>query len=712
MPLVFVHWSSLGEYSSPKAKPRSPASTFTIQDGMKTHQHFKFHANTSRLIGVNAASLVLALIANLALLLNMARRLPFAIAQSITIVGFYSASFILIGLVCEASTNAFRLDPPQEHALSQAFYYAIIAAVLYIIIASLMVVTVWGAYGGHYEKEFRLTKSQRTLMLQTIMFMIYLLLGACIYTYIEGWQFLDAVYWADFTLLTVGIGSPLTPLTHLGRGLLFPFAIGGIITIGLVVGSIRTMVLERAKAKMEARMTEKRRERVLRSRDTQNQTIKTNLFKRVSFDQDGMTEAERREQEFNIMRKIQNDAGTVRRWIALAASTFAACILWFIGALVFYYSERAQGWSYFVALYFSYTSLLTIGYGDFQPQSNSGRPFFVFWSLLAVPTLTILISNMGDTVIKGFSDLTIWLGSITVLPGEGGVRESIKATTQTFRRRVLNRSDPREDFGFEQPPGFLAHRDPENGQEKRRLHVDEVTMRRVAQHLEDEELHEATEAEREGDMLERDIHFYHYILARELRNLMRDTSESPPKQYDYSEWVYYLKLIGQDESDSDLHRKPPVEPRHTKHHRKSQEGGQEADQIDERDAVGVAGGEVRDPDVAPGADENTDPQAPQGPKKLKWSWLGTRSPLMGTKTEAMWLLERISAVLETELKRNGVKRGSDWKPKKPPISMTDLVKEMQRKDQALKAQGKETNDDDVYTGSDSVSGSNDTKKEQ
>ena len=61
---------------------------------------------------------------------------------------------------------------------------------------------------------------------------------------------------------------------------------------------------------------------------------------------------------------------------------------------MFFKSERNQGWTYFGSLYFSYTSLLTIGYGDFAPQSNSGKPFFVFWSLLAIPTLTILISNM------------------------------------------------------------------------------------------------------------------------------------------------------------------------------------------------------------------------------------------------------------------------------------------------------------------------------
>jgi potassium channel subfamily K len=95
------------------------------------------------------------------------------------------------------------------------------------MVATMMLVTVYGAYAGHYDKEFQLTMSQRTLMLQTISFLVYLLLGALVYSHIEGWAYLDAVYWADFTLLTVGIGD-YSPATHLGRGLLFPFAIGGI----------------------------------------------------------------------------------------------------------------------------------------------------------------------------------------------------------------------------------------------------------------------------------------------------------------------------------------------------------------------------------------------------------------------------------------------------------------------------------------------------
>ena len=81
------------------------------------------------------------------------------------------------------------------------------AAGIYLIIALLMCLTVYGAWKGHYARQFNLTTSQRTLMLQTMSFFTYLLLGALVFSHIEEWEYLDAVYWADVTLLTVGLGD-------------------------------------------------------------------------------------------------------------------------------------------------------------------------------------------------------------------------------------------------------------------------------------------------------------------------------------------------------------------------------------------------------------------------------------------------------------------------------------------------------------------------
>ena len=120
----------------------------------------------------------------------MARRIPFSIAQPLTIVGWYMSGFILVGLVAAVDAPGFQLPQAVNAYLTQAYYYAALAAGLYIIVATMMVITVFGAYSGHYDKDFNLTISQRTLMLQTIAYLVYMVGGGAVFAHIEGWWFL------------------------------------------------------------------------------------------------------------------------------------------------------------------------------------------------------------------------------------------------------------------------------------------------------------------------------------------------------------------------------------------------------------------------------------------------------------------------------------------------------------------------------------------
>ena len=397
---------------------------------VRLFQTSQSEADRQRLLAINGLSLGLALIANIALLLNMTRRVSFSVAQPILIVGWYISSFLLVGDICGIIHMVKKST--LNRALTQAYYYAIFAAALYFFIATLMLFTVYGAWRKHFQREFQLSKSQRTLMLQTIAFMIYMVGGAGVYAKIEGFMFLDALFFTNYTLLTVGIGN-IAPKTHLGRGLLFPYAVGGIVTVGLVIGSIRSLMLERGKDKLAMRMTEKKR-RALVQKLNEGRSHKIQSM-------DGSDEKARREEEFNLMRRVQQTTETRQKWIGLLVSGSAWFFLWLVGALVFYLAEDKQGWTYFQSLYFAYTSLLTIGYGDFVPISNAGKSFFVIWSLLAVPSLTIVIGSMGDTVIKGIKDATNLIGELTLLPGEATMKERFQSVSTLVRRE---RSDEKE----------------------------------------------------------------------------------------------------------------------------------------------------------------------------------------------------------------------------------------------------------------------------
>ena len=538
----------------------------------------------------------------------MARRLSFSIAQPITIIGWYLSSIFLIADL--ASIIHIVKVPGQRRALTQAFYYAIFAAGIYFIIASLMVFTVFGAWTGHYPKEFKLNTSQRTLMLQTISFMIYMVGGAGVYAKIEGWMFLDALYFTNYTLLTVGIGD-YAPSTHLGRGLLFPYAIGGIVILGLVIGSIRSLVLDRGKKKLGSRMVEKKRELLLKRLAKRNKTDKLNpIQSKQHAEEVGMSERERRQAEFELMREIQQQASTRQKWQALLISGSAWLFLWLVGAVVFYKAEHEQQWTYFQSLYFAYTTLLTIGYGDYKPFSNSGKAFFVLWSLLAVPTLTIVISNMGDTVVKAISDLTLYLGEFTVLPGDAPVRARMKQ----FAARSTGGRIFEDALESQEPPGFGRKNDAEKGTAGGPA---AAATDFLAAQVEDEELKEARQAGSEGDKLGEDIHTYHYLLIKEFRTVMKHLNESPPRKYTYEEWAWFLKLMGEDESKSISHRRAQVK---VNNDTDAKPDMQQAQTVDKESDV------------------------------RQWSWLGNRSPLMGDAAEAEWVLERLSMTLEKEMK--------------------------------------------------------------
>jgi potassium channel subfamily K, other eukaryote len=590
----------------------------------------------------------------------MARRVPFSIAQPITIAGFWVASILLIALVAVAD-NDFDKAGVRDQALTQAYYYGIFAACLYQIISYLMCVTVWGAYRGHYSKEFKLTAAQRTLMLQTISFLVYQHVWALAYSHIEGWNFLDAVYWADFTSLTIGIGADYVPRSHLGRSLLFPFALGGIVILGLVIGSIRSLVLDRGKKKMAARMTEKTRRRLVaqieksiksdrvRRRHNTGMRLGKDMCEALTIQpgDDNMKEKDRRQYEFEAMRKVQKVAASRRQYISLAISTFAFAFLWIMGAYVFYKSEKNQGWSYFGCLYFAYTSLLTIGYGDLQPISNSGKPFFVFWSLLAIPTLTILISNMGDTVVKGVKDATIWLGEVTVLPSDNAsVTSRLKYGLERLTLGLIDpeknpklmgkKSTDSDDYDFQELHPGLAKVLGGRGRRKVKQKQQDANER-LASNFEAEEKIAEEEAKDRGDKISEDEHAYRREVLAQIRQCYADATAAQPKQYSYQEWAYFLKLLGEDEADEKYHlRASPSRKQPRKKHGRALPGMLE----DGRGGQSSIVNPHRSGDV----DDDDEP--------VKWSWIGSKSPLMGDKDEAEWLLSKLFQRLEESMQES------------------------------------------------------------
>lgn len=450
----------------------------------------------------------------------------------------------------------------------------------------------------------------------------------------------------EVTITTIGFGD-FYATNDLGRGLVFPYSVGGIIILGLMVSSIHKFAGELSKDNVLRKHVETRRVNTINRVVTVSEEEKkcdeteTNLTQlrryregvssplseprtqrrldhvpikenEAADDEDpspsqflnssfrgGWTRntlrlittpvtapinsirkmRSRRQKalvmreekdRFDAMRKIQTGARKFKKWYALGLSVTAFGTLWCVGAVVFWQCEKeTQGMTYFMALYFGFCALLTIGYGDLSPKSSAGKPFFVVWSLIAVPTMTILISDMGDTVIASFKRGTFKLADWTVLPKEGIWRDFIEAHPILYKWMAKRIERKRRQKGLPVGPDATKR--------------DELVTPTIEQ-LAGETLSEGVLAQK---------------LAYGIRRTADDLCHHQGKTNGYEDWAEFTRLI-----------------RFTK---------MNSEQLEyDEDQEGV----------------------------VEWDWLDENSPMLSEQSESEWVLDRLCESLLRLLKRN------------------------------------------------------------
>ena len=337
---------------------------------------FKLKALIIRLTTLNACSLVLAIIANFILSFNFARRIRYSLAQPLTISLWYLSCITLVIPICLTRLPHFSPSTNPAIAYSESFYYAVISAILYFIISTLLLLNLMGSSRlfRAYPPSFAvMTHSQRTLMLQTISFSFYLALGAAVFAAIEGWTFTDGLYWADYTVLTIGLGTDFPLTTTLGRMLLIPYAPFGIAMVGLLVNSVMGLVMERAKEKVVKRHLGKERDRWTNhiSKKLQGEEDEKKGLKLIAprprsllfcwhYKEDKKVQqlpavivnarsthrqdrhAKWHHAEFELMRYIEITSEQSERYFALAVSFIAFLIVWIGASLIFWATEHVS----------------------------------------------------------------------------------------------------------------------------------------------------------------------------------------------------------------------------------------------------------------------------------------------------------------------------------------------------------------------------------
>lgn len=141
---------------------------------------------------------------------------------------------------------------------------------------------------------------------------------------------------------------------------------------------------------------------------------------------------------------------------------------------------------------------------------------------------------------------------------------------------------------------------------------------------------------------------YHILLIEEIKNVTQHLKSHPPRKYTFQEWAWYLKLIGEDESNPDTHRKAMPHVHHKGSGRLRDGNG--------KDNGNIKNGNNRsaeeNPDQIQSEDKTGDSETKtDGEHHIQWSWVGARSPLMSSREEAEWILEKLTQKLAQELRQ-------------------------------------------------------------
>jgi len=233
-------------------------------------------------------------------------------------------------------------------------------------------------------------------------------------------------------------------------------------------------------------------------------------------------------------------------------------------------------------------------YGDLVPRSNIGKPFFVVWSLIAVPIITILIQKLSPTIISTLNKLVFILADLVMWTerdvGKFLVKQYITLKGIAQHIFIHNKQKTHDENDMEmQGQGVETTDNIGNSQA--------VVLSTTSNH------DSRRGAAGEGDPPpETEHHLAHQITAA-IKDVVVDIHSEPKKRYTYEQWQHFRKLI--------------LFSQHT---------------IDEIELL-------KSSHLQPGEDI------------VEWDWIGDNSPMLADITEAEWVLHRLCESLSRYSRR-------------------------------------------------------------
>ncbi|KAG0171236.1 Potassium channel [Apophysomyces sp. BC1015] len=330
--------------------------------------------------------------------------LPFFIATFCTIY----ATFILVralGTLCLAATYNFsrRSASLADYVYSRGYWSCLLSGSLEFL----------AAFGFTADCALLFPYSDLSFVLKgvvlpSIMACTMIASGALIFMRLENWTHSEAVVFCSTALTTIGYGD-LVPVTKTGRVFFLIYTIVGIGVIGYFLLSIRAVITGNSSNMMKVNLmrVESLHDYSHRQQQKWSAHHETSVgpppslarprreYRRTysnvsSFSNYTITNI-LNEKDRQILVQVITRSGTLRMSVILMLS-------WFGGATVFCWLEK--DWTYLDALYFTFATQLTIGFGDLVPQTALAQEFWLLYIILSITVAAYFISLFGDVLVE------------------------------------------------------------------------------------------------------------------------------------------------------------------------------------------------------------------------------------------------------------------------------------------------------------------------
>ncbi|KAJ1926107.1 Potassium channel [Tieghemiomyces parasiticus] len=195
---------------------------------------------------LSIAALVLGFLAVLAYLMRCSEHQ--ISLSTIAVISFSTANAICQLIAASAFIRHHHLVGNRTYSVQ--IYCTFVSAAISLVTVTLLTYD-WSVTQNFRHRGSGLTDKQRVLFLILSSLIIWVIIGGLVFSRIEDWNLVVGMYFSLVTATAIGFGD-YSVTSNLGKALLFPFALVGIVLFGFCVSAIHTVVLESVETRLNA----------------------------------------------------------------------------------------------------------------------------------------------------------------------------------------------------------------------------------------------------------------------------------------------------------------------------------------------------------------------------------------------------------------------------------------------------------------------------